>query len=128
MILPDIQKTADLVQEICTASDEQNKGVTQINKAIQQLDQIISQNAGASEEMASTAEELSSQAERLLDMITFFKVDEEDTYKDIDLFTNDKKELTKPLILTDENRIDKNNREISEILINDPDINDYMRF
>ncbi|MCA9731991.1 MAG: HAMP domain-containing protein [Deferribacteres bacterium] len=74
-IVPDIQKTADLVQEISAASREQSSGAEQINKAIQQLDQVIQQNAGASEEMASTAEELSAQAEQLQDAISFFKID-----------------------------------------------------
>jgi methyl-accepting chemotaxis protein len=75
MIVPDIQKTAELVQEINAASNEQNAGADQINNAIQQLDQVIQQNAGASEEMASTAEELSSQAEQLQETISFFNVD-----------------------------------------------------
>jgi methyl-accepting chemotaxis protein len=73
-IVPDIQKTAELVQEISSASNEQNAGTEQINKAIQQLDQVIQQNASASEEMASTSEELTSQAERLLEAIAFFNV------------------------------------------------------
>ncbi|KAF0217437.1 MAG: methyl-accepting chemotaxis [Geobacteraceae bacterium] len=75
-MVPDIQKTAELVQEIAAASREQDTGAEQINKAIQQLDQVIQQNAGASEEMASTAEELASQAEQLLSAIGFFTVDE----------------------------------------------------
>ncbi len=72
-IVPDIQKTAELVSEINAASNEQNTGAEQINKAIQQLDQVIQQNASA-EEMASTTEELSSQAEQLQETIGFFKV------------------------------------------------------
>jgi len=72
-IVPDIQKTADLVQEISSACNEQNTGAEQINKAIQQLDQVIQQNASASEEMASTSEELLSQAEQLQHIIAFFK-------------------------------------------------------
>ncbi len=74
-MVPDIQKTAELVQEISAASNEQNTGAEQVNKAIQQLDQVIQQNASASEEMASTAEELSSQAEQLQEAIAFFKLD-----------------------------------------------------
>ncbi|MHB9099217.1 MAG: methyl-accepting chemotaxis protein, partial [Syntrophales bacterium] len=73
-IVPDIQKTAELVQEINAASNEQNTGAEQINKAIQQLDQVIQQNAGESEEMASTSEELASQAEQLQSSISFFKI------------------------------------------------------
>ncbi|GAB7027660.1 methyl-accepting chemotaxis protein [Geotalea toluenoxydans] len=73
-IVPDIQKTAELVLEISASSREQDAGAEQINKAIQQLDQVIQQNAGASEEMASTAEELASQAEQLQSTIAFFKI------------------------------------------------------
>ena len=73
-MLPDIQKTAELVQEITASSKEQDSGAEQINKAIQQLDQVIQQNASASEEMASTSEELSSQAEQLQQAISFFDI------------------------------------------------------
>ena len=75
-IVPDIQKTAELVQEISASSNEQNGGAEQINSAIQQLNQVIQQNASASEEMSSTAEELSSQAEQLQDAVSFFKLDD----------------------------------------------------
>ncbi len=72
-ILPDIQRTAELVQEINASSREQDSGAGQINKAIQQLDQVIQQNASAAEEMASTAEELNSQAEQLQGAVAFFR-------------------------------------------------------
>ena len=75
-MVPDIQKTADLVQEISAASKEQDAGAEQINKAIQQLDQVIQQNASASEEMSSTSEELASQASQLQDAVAFFKIGE----------------------------------------------------
>ncbi|MBT1075913.1 methyl-accepting chemotaxis protein [Geobacter grbiciae] len=74
-LVPDIQRTAELVQEISAACKEQDTGAEQINKAIQQLDTVIQQNASASEEMASTSEELASQAEQLQATIGFFKVD-----------------------------------------------------
>ena len=74
-LVPDIERTAELVQEIAAASNEQNAGAEQINKAIQQLDQVIQQNASASEEMASTSEELSSQAVQLQQSMSFFRVD-----------------------------------------------------
>ncbi len=75
-MVPDIQRTAELVQEIAAASREQDTGAEQINKAIQQLDQVIQQNASASEEMASTSEELASQAEHLQSAIAFFRIDD----------------------------------------------------
>ena len=73
-LAPNIQRTAELVQEIAAASKEQDTGAEQISSAIQQLDKVIQQNASATEEMASTAEELSSQSEQLQAMIAFFKV------------------------------------------------------
>ncbi|MDM8525764.1 methyl-accepting chemotaxis protein [Desulfococcaceae bacterium HSG8] len=83
LLVPDIQKTAELVQEISVASNEQNNGSEQINKAIQQLDQVIQQNVSASEEIASTSEEmaltsgkLAYQAEQLRNTIGFFKADD----------------------------------------------------
>ena len=73
-LVPDIQKTAELVQEISAASSEQNAGAEQVSKAILQLDMVIQQNAGAAEEMAATSEELAGQAQHLQDAIKFFKV------------------------------------------------------
>jgi len=73
-MLPNIQKTAELVQEISAASREQDAGADQINGSIQQLDSVIQQNASASEEMASTSEELSSQAEQLQAAVRFFRL------------------------------------------------------
>jgi methyl-accepting chemotaxis protein len=73
-IVPDIQKTADLIQEISAASKEQDAGADQIGKSIQQLDVVIQQNASAAEEFASTAEQLASQATELEKMIDFFAI------------------------------------------------------
>ncbi len=73
-LVPDIQKTSELVQEISAASKEQAGGADQINSAIQELNHVTQQNACAAEEMAATAEELSSQAERLEQAISIFKV------------------------------------------------------
>ncbi|MBL0740617.1 methyl-accepting chemotaxis protein [Chryseolinea lacunae] len=74
-IVPNIQSTSKLVQEISASSIEQNTGANQVNTAIQQFNQIIQQNAAASEEMATGSEELSSQAEHLRETISFFKID-----------------------------------------------------
>mgnify|MGYP001271774985 CR=1 FL=1 len=73
-MVPNIQRTAELVQEIAAASMEQDAGAEQISGAIQQLDTIIQQNASSSEEMASTSEELSSQAEQMQAAIGFFRL------------------------------------------------------
>ena len=75
-LVPDIQKTAELVSEISNASREQNAGSAQINTAIQQLDKVTQQNTSAAEEMASTSEELASQAEQLQHAIAYFRLDQ----------------------------------------------------
>jgi len=77
-LVPDIQRTAELVQEITAASKEQDTGAEQINKALQQLEQVIQQNASASEEMASTTEELTGQSDQLVSALAFFHTGDED--------------------------------------------------
>lgn len=71
-IVPDIERTAQLVQEIASASIEQNSGADQINNAIQQLNNVTQQNAAASEELATSSEELASQAEQLKEIVLYF--------------------------------------------------------
>lgn len=73
-IVPDIRKTADLVQEISSSSREQTSGVEQINQALLQLDQVVQRNASSSEELASMAEELSGRAESMRQIISFFRL------------------------------------------------------
>jgi len=73
-IVPSIQKTADLVQEIAAASSEQNSGVGQINGALGQITQAVQHNAAASEELASTSEEVNSQALELQSLMDFFSI------------------------------------------------------
>jgi methyl-accepting chemotaxis protein len=82
-LAPWIEKTAKLVQEISAASMEQNSGADQVNNAIQQLNQITQQNAAASEEMATSSEELAGQSQQLMEMISFFKIDENNGAKKI---------------------------------------------
>jgi len=86
-LVPDIQRTAELVQEIAAASREQDTGAEQINKALQQLERVIQQNASAAEEMAATTEELSGQATQLISALSFFRTGEMDrvsAYRSLD--------------------------------------------
>jgi methyl-accepting chemotaxis protein len=77
-LIPDIKRTAELVDEIAASGVEQNAGAEQIGKAVTQLDQVVQQNASASEEMASTSEELAGQSEQLQATISFFRVNQAD--------------------------------------------------
>jgi methyl-accepting chemotaxis protein len=76
-LVPDIRKTAELIQEIAAASTEQSSGADQIAKGVTQMDQVVQQNAAVSEELASTAEELAAQSEQLKEAVGFFKVSAE---------------------------------------------------
>ncbi len=79
-IVPEIEKTSQLIQEIAAASIEQNSGADQVNSAVQQLNNVTQQNAAASEQMASSSDELSKQADLLQEMVAFFKVSKEIKY------------------------------------------------
>ncbi|MBU1405814.1 MAG: HAMP domain-containing protein [Proteobacteria bacterium] len=73
-MVPQIKKTADLVQEIDAASTEQAKGIAENAKAIEQFDQVVQSNSSVAEQMAATSEELNAQAGHLLDIMTFFRL------------------------------------------------------
>ncbi|MCP4108513.1 MAG: HAMP domain-containing protein [Desulfobacteraceae bacterium] len=87
-IVPDIQKIAELVQEISVACSEQSMGAEVINQSIQHLDQTIQQGAQISEELSAAAEEMASisgllnnnsetvavQTEQLRNAIEYFKI------------------------------------------------------
>ena len=73
-VVPNIQKTANLVKEISAASHEQNSGVGQINSSIQQLDRVLQHNVAIFEELANTSEILADQAGQLRNTVEFFKL------------------------------------------------------
>ncbi len=86
-LVPTIQKTAELVQEITASAKEQDAGTAQINNAIQQLDRITQQNAASAEEIASTSEEFTRQSEHLLHVIHFFTIAEKNGYVPVETLT-----------------------------------------
>lgn len=73
-LVPDIKKTAELIQEIAAASEEQSSGADQIAKGLTQIDVVVQQNAASAEDLATTVEELSSQATTLDDAIGIFRL------------------------------------------------------
>lgn len=74
-IVPDIQETSRLVEEISSSSQEQDSGASQVNVAIQQLTMVTQQNASSAEEMASGSEEMAAQASELEDITRHFIID-----------------------------------------------------
>ncbi len=75
-VIPSIEQTSQLVDEIATASREQDNGAQQVNIAITQLDTVVQKNASAAEQMAAMAEELTTESKKLVEALNFFKLDE----------------------------------------------------
>ncbi len=73
-LVPDIEKTANLIKEISTASSEQSSGTEQISSGTVQMDSVVQHNASSAEEVAATAEELNTQASQLIDAIGYFTI------------------------------------------------------
>lgn len=136
-LVPDIQKTAELVAEINAASAEQNKGIQQVNTAIQQFNQVVQSNASASEELASTSEELSSQAEELQSRLEFFQVNSKNRKK-----TDSHKKKPHSFLNNSNHNVALNHNEIPklnnesqnsdqmksiELNMNDDDDNNFLR-
>ena len=88
-VIPQIQNTARLVQEISATSIEQNSGIVQISRAIQQLSAVVQSNSSLSEELASSSEEVSAQASLLLETISYFKISQ----KEIDIQSDTELEM-----------------------------------
>lgn len=98
-LIPSIQSSSILVQEIAAASKEQRDASNQINNAIQILNDVSQQNAAAAEEMATNSEELSSQAEQLINVISHFKIEgynkKRKNHREYHKLIEDKKYFTK---------------------------------
>lgn len=71
-LVPNIQKTAEFMQDISTATAEQSLEGEQISRAMQQMDQLTQMNAATSEELAASAEMLADQAKQLQQTVAFF--------------------------------------------------------
>ncbi|PZX11363.1 methyl-accepting chemotaxis protein [Palleronia aestuarii] len=74
-LVPNIQRTADLVAEISASTREQNVGAEQINQAIRELNEVVQQNATAAETSAATSQELAAQSQQLTSVISYFQME-----------------------------------------------------
>ncbi|MEZ5071137.1 MAG: methyl-accepting chemotaxis protein [Bacteroidales bacterium] len=80
-LVPKIEKTANLVQEITASSNEQNSGVLQVNTAIQQLNDVTQGTAASAEQLASNSQELTAQTEHLRELISFFRIESQNSWQ-----------------------------------------------
>lgn len=85
-LIPEIMKTASLIQDISAAALEQDSGASQINNAIQQLTTTVQQNSAASEQLAAGAKQMAAEAEALKESVAFLQVEENDATSVSELF------------------------------------------
>ena len=76
-IVDSVKRVTDIMAEITAASQEQTSGIEQINQAITQMDQVTQQNAALVEEAAAAAASLQEQASGLSQVVSVFKLDNE---------------------------------------------------
>ena len=76
LLVPDIEKTTQLIKEISAASLEQKTGAEQINQAMQQLNMITQENASSSDLLTQSSNELAQLANNLKEIVSVFKLDE----------------------------------------------------
>jgi len=79
LLIPEISKNTTLIQEISTASVEQDAGIMQINQALHQLTNVVQSNSANAEEMASSSQVLFAQSEKLIETISYFKTQKDST-------------------------------------------------
>jgi methyl-accepting chemotaxis protein len=73
-VVASVKRMTHIVNEISTASVEQNAGIEQVNRAVSQMDQVTQQNAALGEESSAAAQMMAQQAQRLRETVAFFKV------------------------------------------------------
>jgi methyl-accepting chemotaxis protein len=71
-----IHRVSDIVGEIATASEEQNRSIHQVGQAVTQMDETTQQNAALVEEAAAAAQSLESQARKMKQTVSVFRTGE----------------------------------------------------
>jgi methyl-accepting chemotaxis protein len=78
-IVEEVEKAANLINDIAIASNEQAAGLEQINVGVMQVSQVVQSNSATSEEAAAASQELTEQAQMLKEMVGRFKLKETTT-------------------------------------------------
>ncbi len=76
-MLPQIEKSSDMVADITSASHHQKESLNNVNDTIKDLNQVTQRNVLTAEDIAVTSEQLQMLSERLKDSLQFFKVSDD---------------------------------------------------
>ncbi|MGF6968611.1 methyl-accepting chemotaxis protein [Paraburkholderia sp. WC7.3g] len=71
-----IHRVSDIVGEIATASEEQNRSIHQVGQAVTQMDETTQQNAALVEQAAAAAQSLEVQARNMKQTVSVFRTGE----------------------------------------------------
>ncbi len=128
LLVPDIEKTTQLIKEISAASLEQKTGAEQINMAMQQLNLITQENASSSDELTQSAEQLSELADRLTEAVSFFNIGAEEEISNKENEEEDKVIDKKTEEKSRESQKASFSSERSDIINLDKDFDNYEKF
>ncbi|NMM28288.1 MAG: chemotaxis protein [Glaciimonas sp.] len=73
-IVKAVNRAADIMAEITSASQEQSAGIAQVNSAVSGMDEMTQQNAALVEQAAAAAENMLRQAEKLTHLVNVFRL------------------------------------------------------
>ena len=116
-IVPEIAKTADLVQEISASSEEQNQSVGQVSQAVLLLDSVAQSNASSSDQLTTTARELQDQVVSFGNTLNYFRIDKERIKAD-----NENKKPRSETPNIDRRKSTNSNKPVIQAAIKDQDL------
>lgn len=129
LLVPDIEKTTQLIKEISAASLEQKTGAEQINMAMQQLNLITQENASSSDELTQSSEQLSVVADRLKEAVGFFKIgDDADIVKNKENIAKSNGSVSRPVVNTEKVPVNKSTKGEIINLDKEFDLDNYEKF
>ncbi len=126
-LIPDIEKTSQLVQGITIAGRELESGINQINSSLQQINVATVQNAAGSEELAAGAKELTSQSDQLIRLISYFNTEKKHIYTYKEVSANDVMDFTPKSFITASSNT-QNLSSKTETKNEHPENTDYEQF
>lgn len=100
-IIDSVNRVTDTISEISLTSQEQANGINELNLAMQQIEKMTQENATVVEETAASSEHMNQQAQALNDLISRFKI-------------NENQELSDSVYSQDENSYDDETEELTE--------------
>ena len=74
-IVVSVNKVADIIGEIASASAQQSQSLDQVSSSVAKMDDMTQQNSAMTEETSAVAQTMMEQAKRLTEMVSQFRID-----------------------------------------------------